>query len=119
MELAGDLLLEREFHLGLQFTGMEHFKEISLSQPLHLFSTSSIKPPSFLYLSAAVRKTKRNGSLRGSTSPYPHLKCEFLRLECEDGSCLELFGDLKKFIGNGPYRGHQHSWEEENSPVTN
>lgn len=47
MELAGDLLLEREFHLGLQFTGVEHFKEISLSQPLHLFSTSSIKPPSF------------------------------------------------------------------------
>lgn len=47
MELAGDLLLEREFHLGLQFTGVEHFKEISLSQPLYLFSTSSIKPPSF------------------------------------------------------------------------
>lgn len=37
MELAGDLLLEREFHLGLQFTGVEHFKEISLSQPLYLF----------------------------------------------------------------------------------
>lgn len=48
MELAGDLLLEREFHLGLQFTGVEHFKEISLSLNLNtFFSTSSIKPPSF------------------------------------------------------------------------